>query len=50
MNIFFQNIILIKSLLLCSCVPSVASEQSSSECVYKKDYSVFKKVIMLMCL
>ena len=45
MNIFFQNIILIKSLLLCSCVPSVASEQSSSECVYKKITLSLKKLL-----
>ena len=27
-------------MLMCSCVPSVASEQSSSDCVFKPSYSV----------
>ncbi len=42
-NNTLTNFVINKNMLLCSCVSSVASEQSSSDCVFKKSYYVNRK-------
>ena len=45
----FKNMILCqkRNMLLCSCVPSVASEQSSSDYVFKKLLCLKKMIICI---